>query len=143
VAIYLLSFSLPPFAIGVQGERAIDYGYWAFVIGFASPLAGPFFGGLRAFAPWVANPILWFGIYRFVSGQYGAALLAGVLATLMSATLLFGEGDQSLFLAGYSMWLLSMAMFTLVAAIGWRSSLHVHTPQEAITCPSHLEGHRE
>jgi len=96
--LYALSFFLPTFDIVVEGKRSTSCGYDAFVIGLMSPFASPVFGGLRAFAPWLANPLLWTG------------------------ALLFGEGDRSLILIGYSMWLSSMGIFTLAAAVGWCSS---------------------
>jgi hypothetical protein len=118
VLLWALSFFLPTFDIVVEGKRSTSYGYDAFLIGLFSILGSPYFGGLRTFAAWLANPLLWIGLLAFVKNRFGRAFILGVMATTLAATLLVGEGDLSLLLIGYSLWLLSMAIFTLAAGVG-------------------------
>src|SRR5262249_22163911 len=115
---YALSFFLPTFAIGA--EREVNYGYVAFCVAFLSPF-NPFFGGLRAFIPWLANPMLWFGVYYFVTGRCRLACFSGVTAIAMSATLfLFNDPEnRALLLIGYYVWFNGMGLFTLAAGIKW------------------------
>jgi hypothetical protein len=111
--LYALSFFLPTFDIVIEGKRSTSYGYEAFLIGLTSPFL---YGGLRLFAPWLANLVVWSGLIGFVRGRFGRAFIAGLVATTLAATLLFGECDPSLLLVGYYLWLLSMGILTLAAA---------------------------
>src|SRR5947209_19777298 len=112
--LYALSFFLPTFYV-FKGGRSASYGYEAFMIGLMSSFASPYFGGVRVFAPWLANPLLWIGVIGFVRGHFRRAVILGVVATIAAATLLVGQGDRSFLLNGYLLWLLSMGMFTLAA----------------------------
>jgi hypothetical protein len=136
VAMYALSFFLPTFA---DHER--HYGYEAFFVAFAS-IFNPFLEQLRLyFITWLANPTLWFGLERFATGRCRMAFVAGVIATALSATLipvtlLIADSERGILNAigympnGYMLWHSSMGMFTLAAAVGWRSSLRPSsTPQ--------------
>src|SRR5205807_10180648 len=120
-ATYVSSFFLPAFAIGIEGKREVHSGAEAF--GVASlALLNPYFGGLRGFVPWLANPFLWVGLVRFALGRAPVAGIAGPVATCLAATLtaFFVDPDaRDLILIGYYVWLASIAMFTAAAAIKW------------------------
>ena len=122
MTIYAASFFLPTFEIGVDGKRSISYGYEAFAISFLSPLQ-PLFGGLRAFIPWLANPLFWFEFVGFVTHRYRRACVAGVLAIAASTTLwLFNDAEsRSLLVIGYYIWVLSIVLLTLATSIKWCS----------------------
>jgi hypothetical protein len=116
--LYIVSFFLPAFAIGIEGKRSIDFGYSAFVIGGCSLFAGPYFGEARSFLPWLANPILWLAVVYFVMGRPKQACISGFMATALSATLLIGTVHE-LILMGYYAWLASFVVLTVAAGMQW------------------------
>jgi hypothetical protein len=125
LAVYSISFFLPTFEIVVKGTPSVSYGYEAFAIGLLSPLLSPLFGGLRVFAPWLANPLFWFGAVSFVTSRCrracAAGVTAGVTAIVTSTSLwVFNDSEsRSLLLLGYYLWVLSIVLLTLAAAMKW------------------------
>jgi hypothetical protein len=114
--IYSWSFFLPTFEIIVDGKPVISPGHEAFLIGLFSPIT-PWFGGLQTFPCWLANPLLWLGIYWHVRRRTHRAIIAGVLATLLASMFFWPEKERHLLLVGYYVWLASFATFSALAAI--------------------------
>jgi hypothetical protein len=119
VNVYVLSFFLPTFAIVVDGEQSISYGCHAFFIGFFSPFASPFFGGLRVFVPWLANPVFWVGVWLFARGRSRFALFGALIATGLCTTLVVFAENLGLILTGYYVWIASMAILAFAAGLQW------------------------
>jgi len=113
VVVYGLSLLLPAFQIAVEGTPSNGFGYEAVVLGLLSPCFPFHDGKLRLFGAWLANPILWVGLFNVAIGRHKTAYALGVAATALSATFLFGD----LILIGYYTWFLSMGMFTVGAGI--------------------------
>ncbi|HEY1861099.1 MAG TPA: hypothetical protein VGG61_12130 [Gemmataceae bacterium] len=136
VALYASSFFLPTFAIVVDGKRCVSYGAEGFFIGLFAPIASPFFGGVRTFFPWLANPIWWFALVRFTQGRATVACIAGIAAPIVALSLLFfadSEG-RNLILIGYYVWILSMAILPLAAGMKW----HSYVEQQTFDPPSSI-----
>jgi hypothetical protein len=125
---YALSFFLPAFGVGVESQLDANNGFEAFAVSFLA-CVNPFFGGLNAFVPWLGNPMFWVAVWFFAIGRCRRACLAGALATVMSATLwLFADSEsRHLLFIGYYVWLLSMAMLTVAAAIKWAGEIQVES----------------
>ena len=70
---------------------------------------------------WAANPLLLVGLYSFNHGQYGKTAILGFIALLLGTIWLWGllfDHDQNTGLGpGYWVWLGSMALLILGAAI--------------------------
>jgi hypothetical protein len=140
VGTYTLSFFLPTFAIRIGEKCTVHLGYEAFEVGLVSPL-NFYFGGFGMFIIWLANPVLWYAFYRFAVSRDIAAFLAGAASTLLALTLfIFGDPTQrDLVLVGYYVWVLSIALFTVAAAMKWIAvpSENVIRPRER--CPDHID----
>jgi len=119
---YVCSFALPAFDIVIDQQPSSSFGYQAFLIGIMAPFSSPYYGGPRAFASWLANPLFWWGTFQSARYRCRQASIAGGLATILAASLLIGEGNKCLLREGYYVWLMSMGMFALVSTWWWRNS---------------------
>jgi hypothetical protein len=110
VGLYAASFFLPTFGIVVDSQIEIHVGYEAFGAALVLTFNGLVPNG-RAFVPWLANPVLWYGVYCCVKHKYIRAIIAGILCTAFAAVLWLESGHQDVILIGYYVWTGSMALF--------------------------------
>jgi hypothetical protein len=116
VNLYWISFFMP--VLGPLGGE--ESGIFAFIICLISPLA-PMLGDLAPFMfmGWLANPLLWASLYFLARAQYQKACFAAAIATVLAAIIgivVASRGPPPLAF-GYFMWLSSMPLMTIAAAI--------------------------
>jgi hypothetical protein len=132
LALYLVSFVLPSYS---DGFRSFAGGAAFFHAPFGALLvatpgqhiqADPGFALVLILA-WLANPAFWIGSWFLVTRAWRRAAWAGTAALVLGSTMAVStwashrpgaheQGPISVLLAGYYIWLLSMAA---LAASGW------------------------
>lgn len=84
------------------------------VIGYLYFFCGFFFLAGCGF-PWLANPLLWFGVWRLWRRDNETALILGIAATLMAAAFLLLDRNVLPVGPAYWTWLLSCALLPAIA----------------------------
>lgn len=87
---------------------------------------------------WLANPLLWAGLWSLHSGRWDRAAILGVIACLFASLALARLDDGRGFLppsdgllsqSSYFIWLASMALLAVVGLIGWASDGFTRWPR--------------